>query len=47
MLGRVYQQMESKEKATKAYERFLELIPSGPQADQARAGLSQMRGEQP
>jgi regulator of sirC expression with transglutaminase-like and TPR domain len=43
MLGRVYQQMEKKNEAIEAYDRFLQLNMSGPQANQARAALEQLQ----
>ncbi len=39
MLGRVYTQLEKPEKAASAYRRFLELTPTGEQADEARGAL--------
>lgn len=45
MLGRVYQQMEKKADAIETYQLFLELNVAGPQADQARAALEELRAE--
>lgn len=43
MLGRVYQGMEEEDKAVAAYERFLTIVSRGPQADQARAAIAELR----
>jgi tetratricopeptide (TPR) repeat protein len=45
MLGEVYRQLGDSEKAIAALRRFLELVSSGPQADQARAALSELTAE--
>jgi tetratricopeptide (TPR) repeat protein len=45
MLGRVYQEMEENEKAVAAYERFLAIVSRGPQADQARAAIAELRAQ--
>jgi tetratricopeptide (TPR) repeat protein len=42
MLGEIYRELEEPEKALAAYQRFLRLSPTGPQADQARAAITEL-----
>jgi len=45
-LGQIHREIGNKQKSAEAYERFLELIPDGPQADEARAALQDLAGQQ-
>jgi tetratricopeptide (TPR) repeat protein len=42
MLGDIYRQLDETEKSKQAYHEFLELIPSGRQAEQARLALQEL-----
>ena len=43
MLGQVYERLNNPVKAIGAYEGYLDIVSSGPQADQARAALDTLR----
>ncbi|MBN1827370.1 MAG: tetratricopeptide repeat protein [Candidatus Eisenbacteria bacterium] len=45
MLGRVNREMGRDQKAIEAYETFLEQSPNGPQADEAREAIREMRAK--
>ena len=45
MLGTAYRQLNEPDKARLVLEEFLKLSPEGPQADQARQTLADIKGE--
>jgi tetratricopeptide (TPR) repeat protein len=47
MLGQVYTQVGKNDRAVTSYERFLALVSTGPQADQARSEIDRLNGTKP